>query len=183
MSTESNYPTNLYAYFDEHRDRFEEKTNMAKKIIYYLLLALCVLLIIIPGIIPLSVILVRIAAGIGIIVFGLAAFFGGKEYYNKNGGKIKDIVRKKFNSSMIDEATILQMFENNDFEGLSEAPHTNNQPIQLYIDEDEKGKEFYCQIMKFFSQSDFRGITEVKVIREPEYSKLRNTVKDIQSTE
>jgi hypothetical protein len=164
----SNFPINLYDYYDSNVCSFEERTNIIKKGLSYGMLVVCILLIFIPSIIPFSPMLIRIAAIIGAIIFGFAAFLGGKDYYSKeSGGKINDIAIKKFDSSVTNEELLLTMFENNDFIGLSMVAEANDQPLQLYIHEDSEGKVFYLQLMKYFSQSDFRGISQVKVIAEP----------------
>lgn len=179
----SNYPTNLYGYYQNDTSSFEERTNTTKKIMYYGLLGLCVLLLVVPTIIPLSTLIVRIGAIIGAIFFGFAAFLGGKDYYSKrSGGIIKSIAIKKFDSSAITEQQLLSLFDKNDVLGLSTASEADNQPLQIYIHEDELGKVFYLQLMKYFSQSDFRGMSAVKVISEPEYSVVYKTIKGIKST-
>ena len=177
-----NYPDNLYSYYQDNPN-FEEKTNTTKKIIYGVLFLASLLVAIYPHIIGMTGILIRIIGGIGAVVFGLTAFLGGKDYYNKvSGGKIEDIAIKKFDSESISEDTLTQMFVNNDFKGLSDAYELNNQPLQLYVHEDKTGKVFYLQLMKYFSSSDFRGISEVKIITEPEYSSVYKVIKSIKST-
>ncbi|MDH6533995.1 hypothetical protein M2101_000647 [Parabacteroides sp. PM5-20] len=173
-------PANLYDFYTQHPEKFEMRTDQKKKVLYYVLIGVCLLLLVIPSLLPISALLVRIIAGLGLVVFGFSAYAGGSDYYNKeSGGKITNIRLKKFDGEEIGEEQIVTMFEQNDIKGLADAPSTDNQPIQLYVHEDALGKEFYLQVMKFYSSSDFRGLTPVKVIKEPEYSKLYSLIQHI----
>ena len=183
METEKKeYPVNLYAYYEANTD-IEKRTNGTKKNVYYVLAAICLLLIIFPSILPFSSLAVRVIGVIGLLYFGFSAYFGGEAYYNKrSGGKIVKVAVKKFDSSVVSEESLLQMLEVGDFKGLADAAEANNQPLQLYIHEDATGKVFYLQLMKYFSPSDFRGITEVREVHEPEYSEVYSTIKSIRTT-
>jgi hypothetical protein len=186
----SNYPENLYDYYRKNPSSFEEKVDLTKKTINYALAAVCVLLIILPSIIPIGDLIVRIIAVVGLLYFGFSAFFGGLNWYNKfSGGKIKEMAIKKFaipergaEPEGVDDQRILQMFEDNDWFGLACEPDVNDRPLQLYIHEDKVGKTFYLQLMRYFSSSDFRGISEVKELKEPQYSKFYKIIKSIEST-
>ncbi|MCL1938073.1 MAG: hypothetical protein FWF52_06740 [Candidatus Azobacteroides sp.] len=188
---DTNYPDNLYDYYRKNPDVFEERVDSKKKIIDYALAAIFLLLIIFPSIIPLQqVLLVRIVAAIGLIYFGFSAVLGGKAWYNKaSGGKITEVAIKKFAvpergtvPNGADDQKVLQLFANNDWAGLANEPDANDRPLQLYIHEDAVGKTFYLQLMRYFSSSDFRGTSEVKVIREPQYASAYSIIKSIQST-
>lgn len=186
---ESNYPENLYRYYSANPD-FEQRGDPKKKTIYLILAAVCILLIIFPSIIPIGNLLVRIAAVIGLIYFGFSAYVSGGDYYNKtSGGKINQIAVKKFANPMRgtvpggeDDQKVMQMFANEDWAGLANEPDANDRPLQLCIHEDEAGKTFYLQLMRYFSSSDFRGVTEVKEIKEPQYSEYYQIIKGIRST-
>ena len=187
---ETNYPENLYVYYRSNPSVFEERVDTKKRTINYVLMAVCLLLLIFPSIIPIGNLLVRIVAGIALLYFGFSAFFGGVDFYNKeSGGKIADIVVKKFAVPergtapySSDDQKILQLFANDDWAGLADEPDEDNRPLQLYIHEDAVGKTFYLQLMRYFSSSDFRGITEVKEIKEPQYSEVYQIIKSIKST-
>jgi hypothetical protein len=184
MTTPNNtpYPENNHVFFSTD-PRYEVRINKPKKVIYSILGAFSLLLLIWPGLISEGSLLVRLAGFVGILVFGMGIYVGGIEYYNRrSGGKIRDLATKKFDSRHMDEETLQELFAANDFEALSEAPELDNQPLQLDILEDAEGREFYLQLMKWFSQSDYRGISEVKVVVEPEYSAVREVIKGIKST-
>jgi hypothetical protein len=179
----NNFPENLYIFYAKNSSKFEEKVDVKKRNINYVLTAVCLLLIVFPFIIPIGNTLVRIVAVVGLLYFGFSAFFGGKSWYNlSSGGKITKSAIKKFDSGAVDEAELLQLFNSNDFAGLADAPEADNQPLQLYIHEDAAGKEFYLQLNKYFSSSDFRSITDVTVVKEPEYSQFYSVIKSIKST-
>ncbi|GHV50393.1 hypothetical protein FACS1894181_10890 [Bacteroidia bacterium] len=171
---------NIINYYQENPQLFEKRTSVIRKAIYGVLALLCLVLLIMPGIAPAGPLITRILAGIGLFIFAISAWYGGEDYYNRaSGGKIKDFAIKKFDDDAVDETEIVGMFEANDFAGLADAPGADNMPLQLYIEEDKKGRVFYCLLKKYFSTSDFRGITSVKVIAEPEYSKLYPVIKSI----
>jgi hypothetical protein len=179
------FPENLYDYYRNNPSLFEERVDGKKRTVNYALLAVCALLLVFPSIIPAGNLLVRIVAAIGALYFGYGAFFGSRHYYSlASGGKINDLAIKKFASpaSLDDCRKIIEMLENDDFAGLASEPDADDRPLQLYLHEDAGGKTFYLQLMWHFSASDFRGITGVKVVKEPQYSHYYSTVKRIKST-
>lgn len=187
---ETNYPNNIYDYYRKNPSIFEERVNSTKRMISYIMIAVCLLLLIFPSIIPIGNTIVRIIAVVGLLYFGFSAFFDSQDWYNKqSGGKITDIATKKFAipergtvPNGPDDQKVLQLFESNDWAGLADEPEANDRPLQLYIHEDAAGKTFYLQLMRYFSSSDFHGVTEVKEIKEPQYSQVYNIIKSIKST-
>ncbi|GHT22326.1 hypothetical protein FACS189430_03920 [Bacteroidia bacterium] len=186
----SNFPRSIYEFYWTNSSMFEERVDKQKRLISYVLTAICVLLIIVPSIIPIGNWLVRIVAVIGLIGFGYSAFFGSKDYYSlASGGKIKKLATKKFaypeDNATLDCAAcqkVINMFRNDDFAGLAAEPASNDRPLQLDIHEDATGKTFYLLLTWYFSTSDKRGITDVKVIQEPQYSQFCSNIKNIKST-
>lgn len=186
---ETNYPENLYEYYRSNPSEFEEKVDSTKRTMNLALGAVCVVLMILPGVIPIGNLLVRIIAGIGLLYFGFSAL-GGKYWYNKqSGGKIEELAIKKFETPQrgtvpggADDQKVMTLFAGNDWEGLADEPDCNDRPLQLYIHEDAVGKTFYLQLRRYFSASDFRGVTEVKTIKEPQYSEYYQIIKSIKST-
>ena len=176
--TKNQFPESLVAYYRDNTDKFEERTNVIKKYTYYGLTALCVLLIIVPGIIPIGALIVRIFAIIGLIYFGLSALAGGIDFFNKaSGGKVQDCCIVKFDMTECDEDEIIDAFNRKDFDFLADAQQADNQPLQLYVEEDTIGKEFYCMLRKYFSSSDFRGVTEVIILAGDEYDQWKKVFK------
>jgi len=187
---EKNYPSSLEEYYENNPSLFEERVDAGKRNVNFVLLAVCLLLVIFPSIIPIGDLFIRIIAGVGLLFFGYSAFFGGKNWYNKqSGGKIKEVAIKKFavpERGTVplgeDDQNVLQMFANNDWAGLADEPDADDRPLQLYIEEDEAGKTFYLQLRRYFSSSDFRGVTDVKTVAEPGYSEFYQIIKNIKST-
>ena len=187
---DTNYPYCLGVYYSQNPSLFEERVDSTKRTVNYALAAVCLLLVIFPSIIPIGNLLVRIAAVIGLLYFGYSAFSGSKRWYNiQSGGKITELAIKKFaipergtEPLGEDDQKVLQMFANNDWAGLADEPDANDRPLQLEIQEDEVGKTFYLQLKRFFSSSDFRGITDVKIVSEPQYSEFYQIIKSIKST-
>lgn len=176
-------PVNLYGFYQSNPDTFLSKSNIVKKSIYYALAAFCLILIIYPNFIAFAPWLLRIIGVVGLIVFGLAAYAGATNYYNRqSGGKIEPLSIKKFDSRSITEEQLLDYFNTNNIQALADLPSLDNQPLQLYIHEDKMGKTFYLQLMKYYSSSDFRGLSAVKVLNEPEYSMYHDIIKRIEST-
>ena len=186
---ETNYPNNLYAYYAGQPDKFELRTDRTKKMFNFALAAVCLALVIFPQIVPIGNLLVRIIAIVGLLYFGFSAF-GGKDWYSKrSGGKIEELAVKKFETPErgtapggADDRKVMQMFADGDWRGLAEEPDCNDHPLQLYIHEDKEGKTFYLQLRRYFSSSDFRGVTEVKEIAEPQYSEVSHIIRSIRST-
>lgn len=179
----SNYPENLQAYYDANPALFEERTNALRKIIYYVGIPIGIFLMIKPEFIHFSSLMVRVIAGVLVLYCGFRAFYGGKGYINKaSGGKIKNIRIKKFNSSVHTDEEITVAFNSKDFNFLAAAQSLDNQPVQLYVDEDATGKVYYCQLRKHFTSSDFGGFSNVLVIAEPEYTQFSDAIKRIENT-
>lgn len=177
-----NYPVNLYDYYSKNPD-FEERIDSKKRVVNFVLMAVCVLLIIFPSIIPIGSFLVRILAIIGLVYFGFSAFMGGKDWYNKpSGGKVTVVTIKKFAViDQDDEKRIMDLFEKEDWEGLANESIANSSPLQIYIHENMADKTFYLQMMKYYSSSDFSGASEVKVIKEPQYTKYSGVINNMKS--
>jgi len=162
----NDFPVNLSGYFYNSPD-FEERQNNTKKAIAGIVALFGLFLLIkAPGVAGFLALLVRL---IGLIILagaGLALYMGFTDYYNlSSGGKMQHIAVKKFDSSQISEEEILNLFASNNFQGLANAADQNDQPIQLYVYQDDVEKSFYVQIMKYFSSSEFKGATEIYIVK------------------
>ena len=175
---EAQYPNNLYDFYENH---------LFNNLFFEEVIALCVLLIIYPSLIPLGNLLVRIIAIIGLFYCLFSFYTEGSSWYNKtSNGEVKLVSIKKFaypesgdDFNGEDAKRIKELFNQNDWEGLLNEGAADNRPLQLYIHEDATGKTFYLQLMQFFSSSDFRGVSEVKVISGQEYSDFYQIIKKI----
>lgn len=169
-------PANLYAYFRALPEQFESRTNVTKKIIYSALLIFGLVLLIKPDLVYSEFsLLLRIIGGALAVIFGLCVFVGGSDYYSKkSNGKISAVCWRKIDVEEISESTILSLLATRDFKALSLTPTVENGPLQLSVCHDSKGKTYYIQLNKYFSSSDFRGITEVFIVEGEEYEKNKN---------
>lgn len=184
MDTENNYPNSLVAYYHENKHKFIEKTDGKKQKICYALIAFGVLGLIFPGLFLLPSLLVRLVALGALIYAGWNFFMGFSNYHNKDSdGKITDLAIKRFDVSQIDEERIVELFNNGDFTALAKAPSASESPIHFYVEEDTKGKVLYCLIRKFFSDSEFKGITEVKELSGSDYDKFYADLKTMADDE
>jgi len=171
---------NFWQFYLNNPEKFEERINPLKKYGNYAFLAVCVLLIIFPGVIPTSPWIVRIASIIGLIYFGFSALTGGREMYSKaSNGKLTNLLVKKFDMDNCDESDIINAFYAQDFDALADFPEADNQPIQLYVEVDKAGKELYCVIKKYYSSSDFRHATDVIVLSGTDYDKWIGVIKSM----
>lgn len=175
----NNFPANLYSYFRENPDDFEERTIKSRQNTYWIIVGVCLILLFFKGGFLFKLIILFV-----MLFFVLLGFMGGKSYYSKKSkGKINLLAIKIFNQDEISEDEIIEMFENDDFTGLAQAPEIyNKQFMQLHIQEDEKGNTFYMQLMKHVEKNEFRGCSEVKVVSDPVYSENYQTIKKIHST-
>lgn len=180
MNAEIKCPENLYDYYRKNPSLFEEKANLTQKIIYGVGLLICSIIILFPAIISEQIWVVRLIAGLGLTGFWFGVVVCGKNYFSrKTGGAIKPLTVKKFDMDKNDESDILDTFFNKDFEKLASFKEADDQPVQLCIHEDPKGKIFYCQLMKYFSSSDFRGLTDVIVLKGGIYYKYESIIRGI----
>ena len=165
-------PQDLPSYFRAHPEQFVLKGNTSKKIINGVLFAIVLGLMIYPEITPAGELWIwRIIAGIGMVYTGFSIWLGSDFYNKQTQTKIVQASIKKFDSSATTEKDLIFLLENENFRELANIPSKDNQPLQLYVYEDVAGKAFYLLLMKYFSSSDFRGITPVKIISGAEYDK------------
>lgn len=166
MNTE--IPQSLPAYFESHPDQFTKKNDIPKKAINGILFLAFLVLMIYPEITPVGELWVwRIIAAIGLI-FTALGFYTAHDYYNiQTNTKIKPKGHKKFDSG---HTTV---------EELANLPSKNNQPLQMFSWEDKDNKTFYILLMKYFSPSDFRGVTPVKVVSGADYDRYKTLISAI----
>ncbi|MDR2498140.1 MAG: hypothetical protein LBD28_01730 [Tannerellaceae bacterium] len=185
------FPESLYDYYRSKPDQFEERTNTTKRAIHYGIAGIGLLLVIFPGLLPIAPsLIIRIVAAIAIIYGAFVAFLGGVGFYSKSsGGEIKHLAVKKFATPQrgtipggLDDQKVMNMFANNDWEGLASEPEADDRPLQLFIDEDASGQTFYLMLRRYFSSSEFRGVANPKVISGADYAKYFDLIKSIKST-
>jgi hypothetical protein len=189
----TNYPKNLRDYYRKNPSKFEERVNLPKRIMYCTLAAACLGLVIYTfvSLASLGDLIIGIVAALALIAFAYYAYKYCTDVYNLlSGGKVRESAIKSFrypfyhdvggynpDARKRDIAKITKMFNDNNFVDLAEEQEEKSQPLELCIDEDKKGKEFYI-LLVYSSQ----GLTDVKVLKEPQYSQFYKIIKSIKST-
>ena len=178
MNTE--IPQNMAAYFQAHPEQFVLKADVAKKSTYGLLFAVCLVLMIKPDLIPVGELWIwRVIAGIGMVVTGIG-FYLASDFYNKQTQtKIEEKGLKKFDSAHTSVEELSRLLEQGNYQELANLPAKKDQPLQMYVYEDTQNKTFYLLLMKYFSPSDFRGVTPVKVVSGADYDRYKMVIRAI----
>jgi hypothetical protein len=147
--------------------------------------AACLLLVIFLSLVPVGDTLVRIVAAIGLLYFGYGAFFGSKYWLAREAaGKSRKWRSRNLpfpNAAPYRRAMTIgrccKCLPTTDWAGLADEPAATDRPLQRYIHEYKAGKIFYLQLSRYFSSSDFRGVTEVKEVGQPQYSEFYRVIK------
>lgn len=168
---EKRFPSYAGEFYAAHPEKFEDRKNTVKPLVYGAALVVCVLLVIFPAWIPvLPLWLIRAAAVIGGLYFLLSMFTSRTSTYNKlSGGEVKNVNIKKFIRNETNLDKIVEAFNRHDFEYLTELPSGNNQPVQLIVEEDRVGREFYCLLTTYDSSSNIVGLADPVVLSGSEY--------------
>ena len=143
------FPSHFGEVYDAMPEKFEKRKDKVKPMIYWGLTAVCVLLVIFPGWLPfIPSWLVRTAGVIGAVY-----------------------KTKKFISSMTDKDDIVAAFNRHDFEYLCDLPSGNDQPVQLQVEKDEKGRELYCILVTYTKGYKIVGLADPVILTGVEYEK------------
>lgn len=173
LKQEKHYPSHFGEVYNTMPEKFEKRNDKVKPFLYYGLAAICVLLVIFPGWLPmLPAWLIRTIGIIGAIYFIFGSMVAGFAVYNKqSGGKITAYKTKKFISSETNIEDIIAAFNHHDFEYLCNLPSGHNQPVQLQVEKDETGREFYCILITFVAGAKIVGLADPVILSGSEYEK------------
>ena len=173
MDEGKHFPSHFGEVYDAMPEKFEKRKDKVKPMIYWGLTAVCVLLVIFPGWLPfIPSSLVRTAGVIGAVFCVLTALAAGLKIYNRtSGGEVKRYKTKKFISSMTDKDDIVAAFNRHDFEYLCDLPSGNDQPVQLQVEKDEKGRELYCILVTYTKGYKIVGLADPVILTGVEYEK------------
>lgn len=173
MDQEKHFPSHFGEVYDAMPEKFEKRKNKFKPIIYWVLTAVCVLLVIFPEWLPfIPSWLIRVVGVVGAIYLGLTALVADLSIYNReSGGEVKRYKTKKFISSMTDKEDIVDAFNRHDFEYLCDLPSGNDQPVQLQVEKDETGHEFYCILVTYTPGYKIVGLADPIILTGDEYEK------------
>lgn len=173
MNREKHFPSHFGEVYDAMPEKFEKRTNKTKPLIYWGLTAACILLVIFPGWLPfLPTWLIRAAGILAGIYCALSALSSDLAIYNKqSGGEVKKYKTKKFISAETDKEAIIAAFNQHDFEYLCGLPSGNDQPVQLQVEKDETGREFYCILITYTPGYKIIGLADPVILSGEEYEK------------
>lgn len=173
MNREKHFPSHFGEVYDAMPEKFEKRTNKTKPLIYWGLTAACILLVILPEWLPiLPAWLIRAAGILAGIYCALSALSSDLAIYNKqSGGEVKKYKTKKFISAETDKEAIIAAFNQHDFEYLCDLPSGNNQPVQLQVEKDETGREFYCILITYTPGYKIIGLADPVILSGEEYEK------------
>lgn len=164
------YPSYMGEFYAANPLKFEKRKNHVKPKIYIGLAIVGVVFVIFPGLIPFAGWLVRTAGVIIAVVSSLAAWMSNFDIYNlQSGGKVKHLGIKKFKRNETNPERILRAFLEKDFEYLAELPGGSSEPVQLYIEIDSIGREMYCLLTTYDSDSNIVGLAQVITLSGNEY--------------
>lgn len=124
MDQEKHFPSHFGEVYDAMPEKFEKRKNKFKPIIYWVLTAVCVLLVIFPEWLPfIPSWLIRVVGVVGAIYLGLTALVADLSIYNReSGGEVKRYKTKKFISSMTDKEDIVDAFNRHDLSTCAICP-------------------------------------------------------------
>ena len=179
MEEVKHYPSHFGEVYDAMPEKFEKRKNMVKPIIYWVLTAVCILLVIFPGWLPfINPWVIRVAGIIGAIISGLTAYAADLCIFNRtSGGEVKHYKTKKFISSMTDRDDIVAAFNRHDFEYLCSLPSGNDQPVQLQVEKDEKGHELYCILVTYTKGYKIVGLADPVILTGEEYERNESFIR------
>lgn len=187
MPQDTPFPQSFEAYCKEHPEKFETRIAQKKRLLYGTGAILLALIACFPGIlahVPILALLpgwmIMLGAGAGALYCLVVAFVDCDDLYNtQSNGTIKQIGLKKFDRVNTKPDQIAAALERRDFDMLSDAAETYNDPLQLYVYEDASGKEFYLHLRAYSTPSEFCGASDVVIVSGREYDQFRGTIKSI----
>lgn len=173
MNTTNSYPYSPEVYLGQHPEKFEQRRQPLRMVKNVAIAVIGVFILFFPGVIPFFKLWLIYLGALVAIGYGVAFFFLERSaYFNlQSGGEVKGPEVKKFRNSRDERVwdKVLAAFAAHDFGYLSEAPSAKNQPLQLYIYEDRKGREFYIQMRGYNEKNEFEPLTDVITISGTEY--------------
>ena len=100
----------------------------------------------------------------------IAAYLNNFDIYNfQSGGKVKSLGVKKFKRDETNPAKIVEAFLSRNFEYLADLPGGRSEPVQLHIEEDATGREMYCLLTTYDSDSNIVGLADVITLSGNDY--------------
>lgn len=187
MTENAQFPDNFELYCKQHPEKFEDRQNNRKRVLFAIGVVVCALIVFFPSIlsrIPIIALFPMWLPYIAAILCGLycllAFFFDSDTLYNRSSnGKIKHIGHKKFDRVSVKAEQVIAALEKHDFDFLADAPQSENDPVQLYVYEDAVGKEFYLHLRVYTAPSEFGGVMDVVTVSDREYDLFKTAIRSI----
>ncbi|MDR0230345.1 MAG: hypothetical protein LBI72_14975 [Flavobacteriaceae bacterium] len=176
----ANFPENFEAYFASQPERFVKQLNKKARIkntLWFIVLGLVSFVLLVSekhGFIPWALTIILCFSA---LVFGGLIIWGSKDFVDKQtGGFVVEKSIKKFDSHYVTEIEIYEALQNRDFRAIADATAKDNQPLQIYVYEDKVGKRLYLLLIKYFSTSEFRGISDVTIVEGADYDRYKKDI-------
>ena len=174
------YYSYISEYYAANPTKFEKRKNNLKPVLYLGLAVVGAVLAIFPGLLPLAGWLVRTAGIIMTLVCLIAAYLNNFDIYNfQSGGKVKSLGVKKFKRDETNPAKIVEAFLSRNFEYLVDLPGGRSEPVQLHIEEDATGREMYCLLTTYDSDSNIVGLADVITLSGNDYDDNIDLIKQM----
>ena len=110
----------------------------------------------------------------------IAAYLNNFDIYNfQSGGKVKSMGVKKFKRDETNPAKIVEAFLSRNFEYLADLPGGRSEPVQLHIEEDATGREMYCLLTTYDSDSNIVGLADVITLSGNDYDDNIDLIKQM----
>ena len=161
------YYSYISEYYAANPTKFEKRKNNLKPVLYLGLAVVGAVLAIFPGLLPLAGWLVRTAGIIMTLVCLIAAYLNNFDIY------------KKFKRDETNPAKIVEAFLSRNFEYLADLPGGRSEPVQLHIEEDATGREMYCLLTTYDSDSNIVGLADVITLSGNDYDDNIDLIKQM----
>ena len=86
---------------------------------------------------------------------------------------------KKFKRDETNPAKIVEAFLSRNFEYLADLPGGRSEPVQLHIEEDATGREMYCLLTTYDSDSNIVGLADVITLSGNDYDDNIDLIKQM----
>lgn len=172
------FPSYLGVFYATNPAKFKRVDEKQKSRLFYAIAIASIVVVIFPSIIPASAFWVRTAGVILAIVFTYKGYMSGCDIVNINsGGKVEKLGLKKFMCSKDEADPIIYAFVNKDFAYLADLQGADSAPIQIHFEEDVKGREIYCLLTTFDSNSQFVGLADVITLSGNDFDKSEKIIR------
>lgn len=177
-NNKNQFPSYLGEFYAANPAKFKHVDEKLKSKWFYAIAIASIVIIVFPDLIPMSDFWVRTVGIIVMTVFAFKGYMCGSDMVNINsGGKVETLGLKKFMCSKDEAEPIVNAFINKDFGYLADLQGADSAPIQIHFEEDVKGREIYCLLTTFDSNSQFVGLADVITLSGSDFNKFENIIR------